>query len=250
MNNKRIHGDIVSIEEKQAIKFFEKYFDESAPIESIMLQKGNLDIAKGRNHQDFLALSSCVNISNFTNVLDIGCGYGRWLENLLPIVKIYDGIDGAENIIYYASSRYKTYHPNIQFHKCNLINLSSNILRPFYDLVIFNGILMYCNDDTLIQILETLKSVIKKNTIIYLRESVSVIKDTEYLSLNNERFTLKEFQTDLLDMNYNAIYRTVKEYETIFKEIFPNLLILKSGFINAETCKYKETNQHYWVIQL
>lgn len=257
MSKYRIQGDIVSIKEEKAIELFDTYFDEHCPIESIMLQKGRLDIANDRDNQDYLALSSCIDIYKVKNILDIGCGYGRWLEHFLssppPIhsqFKLYDGIDGAENIIHYASLKYKTYYPNIQFHKINLINLSSNTLRPYYDLVIFNGILVYCNDNTLIHILKTLKPAVQKNTIIYLRESVSVIKDVSNIFSNNKRLTLKEYQTDLSNIDYNAIYRTIEEYEIIFKRYFPNLEIIRSGFINTETCKYKETNQHYWILKL
>lgn len=215
-----------------------------------MLQKGKIDIAKDRNNQDYLSLSLCVDISSLTNVLDIGCGYGRWLENLLPSIKKYDGFDGAEHIIAYAQKTYKSFYPNIQFHKCILDNLALSMLRPYYDLVIFNGILMYCNDNTLKHILKTLQNVVKFKTIIYLRESLSVIKDTTGISSNNQRLTLKECKTEASHLKYNAIYRTIDEYETVFKEFFPQLAILNSGFINTETCVYKETNQHYWVIQL
>lgn len=83
MSKYRIQGDIVSIKEEKAIELFDTYFDEHCPIESIMLQKGRLDIANDRDNQDYSALSSCIDIYKVKNILDIGCGYGRWLEHFL-----------------------------------------------------------------------------------------------------------------------------------------------------------------------
>ena len=250
MSDKRIHAEIVSVSENKIVDWFDNFFDQEQPMESVMLQKGHLDLTHNRNNQDYNTLVSNYDIHSISSVLDIGCGYGRWLDNLLNHIKIYDGIDGSAKTINYAKKRYEKYLPNFRFHQCFLNDLDLNILNPHYDLIIFNGILMYLNDETILNVLKKLESLIKQNTIIYVRESVSCIKEEGKILNSNSRLTLKEWKSDISDINYNVIYRTVEEYQNLFRQIFPNLSIINSGYINTDTCKYKDTNQFYWIFKI
>lgn len=234
----RIYNKKEEINSGKVQQFFENRFCKENPLASVMVRGNSSDnIAYKRNEKEKYLLLNLIDFSNPKEILDIGCGCGRWVENLGHNIKYYDGIDFAEQYIITAKSTYKSFN-NINFYNMDVTNLDISKLKNQYDLIILNGICMYLNDIDLRNLFSSLSSFIRRNGRIYLRESVSTI---------NNRLTLKEFYSKELECEYNAIYRTPEEYENVIFDL--NLKIINNGFLlDEETGKRDETNQKYWLL--
>lgn len=238
----RIYGDKVDIDSEKVHTFFEKRFCRENPLASVMVRASADDcIADKRNDNEKRLLKNLVDFSEPKKVLDIGCGCGRWAENLQKMLFCYDGVDFTENYVEAAKELFK-HNDNIHFYQMSATELNMNILRDDYDIVILNGLCMYLNDDALKGVFVSLKSLLARDGKVYLRESVSTI---------GRRLTLKDFPSEELKTDYNAIYRTPEEYEQLFQEVFPEASIRNSGFLlDKETGAREETNQKYWLLQI
>lgn len=111
-----------------------------------------------------------------------------------------------------------------------------------YDKILINGVLMYINDAELVQCLESVNRLLNVNGLVYIKESVGIQK----------RFTLKDFYSQELDSSYNAIYRSLHEYEVLFQSIFTSqgFKVVSSGSTwNKEQENRSETASYYWVFE-
>ena len=236
----RVYNKKESIDQSKVQQFFENRFCKENPLASVMVRGSSNDgIAYKRNENEKRLLLKLIDLSAPKTILDIGCGCGRWVENLNPFIKHYDGIDFAEQYIIAAQDFYKNFE-NINFYNMNIVGLDKFKIKKSYDLIILNGICMYLNDSDLEELFLKLRSFTDKNSHIYLRESVSII---------NERLTLKEFPSIELNVEYNAIYRTPQEYNDLIS--IAKLKIVEEGFLlNESTGKREETDQKYWLLEL
>lgn len=125
----------------------------------------------------------------------------------------------------------------------NLENvLEGHDINFVYDKILINGVLMYINDTELISCLESVSRVLNINGLVYIKESVGIQK----------RFTLKDFYSKELDSNYNAIYRSLHEYEELFQSIFisKGFKVVSSGSTwNKEHENRSETTSYYWILK-
>ena len=102
---------------------------------------------------------------------------------------------------------------------------------------------MYLNDGDLLRSLQAVEKICEKEAVICIREPVGIF----------ERLTLKDFFSDELQDNYNAIYRTREELHTFLDEAFlqKGFAIAEEGFLfDADILNNrKETAQYYYVIE-
>lgn len=234
----RIYNKIEEIDSEKVQQFFENRFCKENPLASVMVRRDSTDgIAYKRNEKEKSLLVKLINLLEPIEILDIGCGCGRWVENLKSHIKSYDGIDFCNQYIDTASDYYKSFR-SVKFYRMDVANLDISKLKDRYDLIILNGICMYLNDINLEKMFSTLIPYIEKSGKIYLRESVSIV---------GKRLTLKDFYSKELKSEYNAIYRMPTEYENLILNL--NLKILKEGFLlDSITGQRKETNQKYWLL--
>ena len=119
--------------------------------------------------------------------------------------------------------------------------LDKNILNKKYNLVLITGLCPYLNNDDVIKLFTDLNNFLDTNAQIYLRESISVM---------GKRLTLKDFPSEELETDYNAIYRTPEEYEILLKTYVPQAKILDSQLLlTKDTGAREETNQRYWFLE-
>ena len=163
---------------------------------------------------------------------------GRWANNLKDKIKLYHGIDFSENFIESNKKRFKNYD-NLNFMVMSVADIDLSKLNKTYDLVIINGVLMYINDNNLNCIFDNLRKI--NPHYIYIQESISIL---------DYRLTLKDFYSEELETQYNAIYRTKREYEHYFKNILLEYKIKKNDLLlDKETGARKETNAQYWFLE-
>ena len=188
-------------------------------------------------------------IKQNSRVIDIGCGVGRWGDEIVPLLKdgIYLGVDYSKNMIDVAkkslqtveNERRKYYVGTFQ----NVIDvLDQNNIKTDFDVVIVNGVLMYINDIDIEKCIGNITRLTNNGSCIYIKESVGI----------TSRYTLKDVYSEELSSQYNAIYRGVAEYFEIFDSFFGKESLVQSGetFEEERLINRKETTSFYWIYKV
>ena len=238
-NKTRIYGSKTDINYDKVKDFWELRAQKSG-LNAVLL--GNQKDSKQsdlRNEKETILLKSFFDKGiKKLSVLDIGCGMGRWANNLKEDVAQYCGIDFSDKFIKSNKVKFEKYN-NLQFYTMPATDIDLSVLNNNYNLVIITGVLMYINDKNLASVLETIKQI--NPQYIYLQESVAVL---------SERLTLKGFYSDELNTQYSAIYRTKEEYEDYLKSFLPAYKARHAGLLlEDDTGARKETNAFYWFLE-
>ena len=237
----RIYADKIEIDNNSTKEFWENRANNINNLQTVLLGSDKTGIEQNtRNEHEKLIVESVVKQIQNPKILDIGCGIGRWAENLINQFDSYTGVDFSEGFIDYASKKFSD-NENIKFYNNSILNLDKEILDSNFNFIICTGVLMYVNDTNLSKFFKTLKKMTNTCNIqnIYIQESISIM---------DNRLTLNQFESKDLKTNYNAIYRTKQEYEEYFKtnkfDIIKTDLLLdnKSG-------AREETNAQYWILK-
>ena len=237
----RIYADKIEIDNNSTKEFWENRANNINNLQTVLLGSDKTGIEQNtRNEHEKLIVESVVKQIQNPRILDIGCGIGRWAENLINQFDSYTGFDFSEGFIDYASKKFSD-NENIKFYNNSILNLDKEILDSNFNFIICTGVLMYVNDTNLSKFFKTLKQMTNTCNIqnIYIQESISIMEN---------RLTLNQFESKDLKTNYNAIYRTKQEYEEYFKtnkfDIIKTDLLLdnKSG-------AREETNAQYWILK-
>ena len=237
----RIYADKIEIDNNSTKEFWENRANNINNLQTVLLGSDKTGIEQNtRNEHEKLIVESVVKQIQNPRILDIGCGIGRWAENLINQFDSYTGVDFSEGFIDYASKKFSD-NENIKFYNNSILNLDKEILDSKFNFIICTGVLMYVNDTNLSKFFKTLKQMTNTCNIqnIYIQESISIM---------DNRLTLNQFESKDLKTNYNAIYRTKQEYEEYFKtnkfDIIKTDLLLdnKSG-------AREETNAQYWILK-
>ena len=237
----RIYADKIEIDNNSTKEFWENRANNINNLQTVLLGSDKTGIEQNtRNEHEKLIVESVVKQIQNPRILDIGCGIGRWAENLINQFDSYTGVDFSEGFIDYASKKFSD-NENIKFYNNSILNLDKEILDSNFNFIICTGVLMYVNDTNLSKFFKTLKQMTNTCNIqnIYIQESISIMEN---------RLTLNQFESKDLKTNYNAIYRTKQEYEEYFKtnkfDIIKTDLLLdnKSG-------AREETNAQYWILK-
>lgn len=135
------------------------------------------------------------------NIIELGCGSGRFCKELAPLVNRYVGIDYSSKAIELAKEMvFKKNIKNAEFKVASAIDFELNEDIKF-DVVYFACVLQYISDDEIKKAFDNLKKYMKPNTIII--ERSSTYSRTRYVAAS---------------IMYKCIYRTRKEIELIFNE--------------------------------
>lgn len=189
-----------------------KMQDMECPYTSVLLGDQNPDHAVKWNIYEKENILPQLNITKESNVLDIGCGMGRWAEHVIPMCNYYCGVDFSSEMINVARERNKDKEGNFEFLNYSFQELTAKKSEEFkgkFDRLIIAGVCMYINDNELPGCLTELVKFFKEDSIFYMTETVGT----------KQRLTLKEFYSDTLECDYDAIYRTPEEYKKYFKII-------------------------------
>lgn len=245
----RIYGERVNIDYDNTLNFFEergKDKELKSKYNYVLFQDDSPEIAIMRDKQEKEKICSKLNWNLNEEVLDIGCGIGRWGETILSKGLKYVGIDYSKKLLSIANNNLKKYkenkkllHGSFQEFKKVLVE---NDIRYKFDKVFINGVMMYINDLDLTNGLKDVLSICSDNCEIYLKESTAI----------NERLTLKEFYSDSLTQYYTAIYRSIDEYKHLVEEYFikNNFKLIEEGNLFEESLKNrKETLDYYFILK-
>lgn len=233
----RVYTDKIEIDNNSTKEFWENRANNINNLQTVLLGSDKTGIEQNtRNEHEKLIVESVVKQIKNPRILDIGCGIGRWAENLINQFDSYTGVDFSEGFIDYASKKFSD-NKNIKFYNNSILNLDKEILDSKFNFIICTGVLMYVNDSNILNIFKAFRRVTPE--YVYIQESISLM---------DARLTLNQFESKDLKTNYNAIYRTKQEYEEYFKtnefDIIKTDLLLdnKSG-------AREETNAQYWILK-
>ena len=240
-DKKRIYGDKFEISIENVKAFYEKRAHRYGNDLTVVNLQKDQELMNKRNENEKELFLPLFNFSGDERVFEAGCGLGRFAELVKDDIYLYLGIDFSDEIILLAKEHFKGDHRvNFQKMSASSIRLSDLIVKPPFDVILAMGLMVYLNDEDVCNLLNKYMCLANGNCKILLKESISVM---------NERLTLNQVESEVLDDDYSAVYRTTEEYELIFRdtllsngfELIETHLVLKNDLVNRV-----ETNQRFW----
>ncbi len=203
----RVTGSKLGIDSERVGEFFEargENLSADHPLTSVLYQDHNPQLAAARDAEEKKLITPRLGLDGSQNVLDLGCGIGRWADALLDHVASYTGIDASSSLCDAARSRVK--HAKATFVQWSAADLGALAIdRKKFELFIISGLFLYLNDDDVSSCLRAFGIFSAPNATIYLREPVAM----------KERLTLRDHWSEELSSHYSAIYRTTEELESL-----------------------------------
>ncbi len=142
------------------------------------------------------------NLSSDGTVLDLGSGIGYWAEHFAKHFSNVVAVE-ASTPLYDAMKKRCESYPNIKIIQGDVL-----LFEPEnrFDLIFLGGLLMYLNENDVVALLRKLSHFLQPGGIIVCRESTV-----------HQRILTREGE-------YQAIYRSVTEYQRIFDECELNII--------------------------
>lgn len=246
-SRKRIYADAVDISGEDIRDFYNK---RAAAFLS-GTKSGNTAVLLGDNNPEYAdkwdefeknAILPRLRLSTSKNVLDIGCGIGRWAETVIPRCNKYVGVDFSEEMVKAASKSFENM-ANATFKQATFEDIFEidSVAKYKYDAVIIAGVSMYINDQVLSRCYEKLPTILNAGAIVYIEESVGV----------KQRLTLNNIWSENLKSDYNAIYRTREEYNKILKPLLDKANVLEDDYFNIlDKKELLETSHWYTLLEI
>lgn len=234
----RIYGNIEEIDSEKIKKFFNnraKKDEEALLVKTEFSDKENVE--KRQKEESELLLNK-IDFKN-KKILEIGCGIGRWAEVFHDKCDSYLGIAYSEDLIEIAKENYNYDNCHFQVLSASQLDTADLLVNAPFDIVIITGVLIYFNDDTIKKMIKDLNSLCASNKTIYIRETLSFLET---------RLTLKDFFSENLEADYNAIYRTDDEFLDFINGIDGNITI-ETDEIFDELKNFTETGYKYFLIK-
>ncbi|DAB03075.1 TPA: hypothetical protein CPT89_04255 [Candidatus Gastranaerophilales bacterium HUM_11] len=233
----RVYTDKINIDNNSTKEFWQKRANNINNLQTVLLGSDNTGSEQYiRNENEKRIVEKIIEKIQNPGILDIGCGIGRWAENLQNKFEYYVGVDFSEGFINYASKKFTNFS-NVKFYNNSILNLDKDILTSRFNLIICTGVLMYINDENISNIFKAFRQVSPE--YLYIQESISLMEG---------RLTLNKFESKDLKTDYSAIYRTKQEYEEYFKTNAFNI-IKTDLLLDNKSGAREETNAQYWILK-
>lgn len=241
----RLINEKENLDYNETNSFFEnraKRYNDNNPYSVTMYQDNNYELVKKRNKYETDKLLGLINVKNTSRILDLACGIGRWSDAIGNDIRRYCGVDFSKGLIEIAKKR------NINNNAEFITGSSTELDFLFgdddkFDRILIIGLLMYLNDDDVIKVFEQAEKRCDEHAVICIREPIGL----------SARLTLKEFYSEELKDNYNAIYRTDSEIKQAMKQTLLNegFKIVHEGFLFDDDAlnNRKETSQYYYILE-
>lgn len=249
MKQNRIYGEKVNIDIQNTKKFYDnraknmKTMDN--PYVSVLLGDQNPEYALAWDTFEKENILPKMKIDESCRVLDIGCGMGRWAEILIPISQYYCGIDMSSEMIRCAKERNQYPDRKYDFFEYEFeefCTLPTNQIPCKFNRLWICGVMMYINDETVLNGMEHLLNKMDDHARVYFTETIAL----------TERLTLDEFYSEALKADYDVIYRTEEEYNHIYGSwLNAGFRISEQGLLphlNKEN-EYRETDRWYTILE-
>jgi ubiquinone/menaquinone biosynthesis C-methylase UbiE len=137
--------------------------------------KGRRQQFEFRHRVELSTFLAHVPISTNSNVLELGCGSGRWLVSLAPMVRTITGVDFCSGSLDVAKKRLE----NRSLKNVKLLNESVVTVDPGekFDIIYTSGVLQYLNDEEFRHCLENISRMLLPGGILVSRDSLILFVD-------------------------------------------------------------------------
>lgn len=241
----RIKKNIEDLNYNETQLFFQnraKKYNSTYPYSVTMYQDSHPELTELRNNQEVKKLKKLLKLDSSSKILDLACGIGRWAEQIGSDIDYYYGVDFASNLIEIAKKRNTS--DKKKFITGPITDIQEVVPNKKFNRILIIGALMYLNDDDIAKMLAQIEHLCESNCIICIREPIAL----------EERLTLKDFFSEELASNYNAIYRTRSELvNLLFRPLLERgFSISQEGFLfenESQLNNRKETSQYFFILK-
>lgn len=233
----RLYGEKEDINSDKVKDFFNERANKDLESDLSIVLFQDKENSEQRHEEEKKVLFENIDVSG-KKVIEIGCGIGRWAEALHDKCDSFLGLDFSEDLIEIANNTIDFENCKFQVMSATDIKVDELLIEPPFDVIIFSGFLMYINDEDTGVIMEEVNNIGSENMKVF---------DMEPVSCMETRLTLKDFYSEGLESDYNAIYRTEDEYVEIFKKL--NCENIRSEDIFKELSDHTETKYMFFVIE-
>ena len=242
MPKTRILGKKIDLKYKSLQNFFDN-IAKRAKISNRYLHATTMyqtdDIGLKRNEYETRFVHHKIDFKK-KRVFEVGCGTGRWAQNLYTVADSYLGIDFSNELIKLAKSLSIDDNCKFQVMSANNIEKDKLLIKPPYDIIICTGLCVYLNDIDVTNLIRILANFLDQKGIIYIREPISILE---------KRLTLKNYYSEEIGEYYNGIYRTDDEYKRIFSN-FSEICLAEEGYLyDKHLHSRKETSHKYYILR-
>jgi len=248
MKEKRIYGKKVDINTENTRNFYNnrarKMESMDNPYVAVLLGDQNPQYALEWDQYEKKQILPKMQVDEGCNVLDVGCGMGRWSEVLIPLSGYYCGTDMSAEMVKRAEERNQFPDKEYDFLNYSFEEICALPEEKFhckFNRLWICGVMMYVNDEGLQKGLGQLLTKMDEHAKVYFTETVAV----------SERLTLDEFYSEALKADYDVIYRTAEEYNSFYKSwLDAGFQIVEQGMLphlNKEK-EYSETDRWYTIL--
>lgn len=210
-------------------------------LSAVMLQEDSSELPGLRNNFE-LGILSRIDSYESKDILDIACGACRIAKIMPGNISSYTGVDFSSDLLDIARKKFS----NKKEFDFICVDLKSQkfyqlISKKRFDNIFIIGTFSYFNDGEIRPLINSLLNLLKDKSTIYIRESVSVIK---------ERLTLNEVYSEKLKSSYSSVYRTTEEYVDMFKPITEcGFKLSESDFFPDYLATNDETKLKYFIFK-
>ena len=233
----RLYGDKEDINSDKVKDFFNERANKDLESDLSIVLFQDKENSEQRHKEEKKVLFDNIDVTG-KKVIEIGCGIGRWAEALHDKCESFLGLDFSEDLIEIANNTIDFENCKFQVMSATDIKVDELLIEPPFDVIIFSGFLMYINDDDIGIIMDEVNNIGSENMKVF---------DMEPVSCMETRLTLKDFYSEGLESDYNAIYRTEDEYIEVFKKL--NCDNIRSEDIFKELSDHTETKYMFFVIE-
>lgn len=233
----RLYGDNENIDTEDVKNFFNERASKDMESDLSIVLFQDKENSEQRNAQDNKLFAENID-SVGKKIFEVGCGVGRWADFLHDKCDYYLGIDYSDGLIKIAKESHNFNNCEFQVMSAFDINIDELLIEPPFDIILISQVLMYLNDENISTLINEINKIIAEDKQLLIVEPISCLES---------RLTLKDFYSDELEADYNAIYRTENEYREFFNEL--NCNEIKSCDIFEDLNKRSETQYKAFIIK-
>ena len=204
----RLYGEKEDIEYDKVKSFFDNRYDKGLDDDLLIGIYENKEIAEKRNQEQGKLMLDTIDFTD-KKVLEIGCGGGRFVEFIHDKCSEYVGIDYTEKHIESANKNYNFNNCKFQVMSAVDINVNELLVEPPFDIILISQVLLFINDDDLFELMDVINDITNDEKQLFITETTA----------HDSRLTLKDFYSDSLEDDYNAIYRTKEDFLKFFDKL-------------------------------